>query len=134
MKRVLIMEDNALQALEWQQAFALNQFDATVTHNAEDAVVYLKKERFDIVITDLFVKGSHKGGLSVLNAARRLSESSPPVIAVTGASLGHNHKHEKNLFLEQAATLGADAIMEKPFNALELVLLVQSMLDPPARL
>ncbi len=128
MPHILIMEDNVLLSYEWKEAFELNQFTVTLTHNGVDAIALLGSESFDFVVTDLFVSGS-KGGPSVIQAVQQLGKKAPPIIAVTGVPSELSGDRNNNMFLEQARRFGASAVMEKPFSALELVSLVQSKLQ-----
>jgi DNA-binding response OmpR family regulator len=127
MKRALIMEDEMSLAFDWRDAFALNQFNVTLTHNGEDAAAFLESEGFDIVIVDLFVK-TGPGGLFVISKLARMGAKAPPVIAVTGAGQFSHRANETNLFLKQAGNLGASATMEKPFLAAELLLEAEKLI------
>ena len=125
-KRVLIMEDNRNLALEWKNTFVLNQCDVEVTHNGEDARLFLELEHFDLVITDLFVEG-RKGGLHVLSHLVGMGPDAPPSIAVTGSFAYSSRSAEQNLFLAQASRLGASVNLAKPFPAIELVSIARSL-------
>lgn len=127
MKRILIMEDNVSLAMEWRDVFALNNYDVTLTQDGDEAAEYLDAESFDLVVTDLFVKGA-RGGLHVIVKLRRMGAKAPPVIAVTGATGSAVRETETNLFLEQAKSLGASSAIQKPFGAVELVILAQSLI------
>ena len=126
LKRVLIMEDNRPLAVEWRDAFALNNCQTVLCSNGDEAIEYLETETFDVVITDLFVKDG-KGGLSVLAHLINMREKAPPAITVTGAYAHSDHHEEKNLFLAQANRLGSTATIAKPFPALELVMLALNL-------
>lgn len=131
MKRVLIMEDNVSLAMEWRDVFALNKYSVTLAHNGDEAVEYLDLETYDLVVTDLFVKGG-RGGLHVIVKLRRMGLKAPPVIAVTGATASAVRETETNIFLEQAKSLGASAAIQKPFGTAELVILGQSLIEETA--
>ena len=120
MKHVLIMEDNMQLAFDWRDAFELNGHQVTVCHNAEDATAHLEQTKFDLVVTDMFVKKG-KGGLHVIAKLTSMYEGAPPTIAVTGARSSDGDKKNKNLFLEQAMNLGVCATIEKPFPADKLI-------------
>jgi len=126
-KRVLIMEDNHDLAVEWRDAFELNQYSVALSSNGDEAAKYLASEKFDLVITDIFVKNG-KGGLFLLTQLLKMGADAPPAIAVTGAFAHSNSSEEQNLFLEQAGRLGASANISKPFLPMELLLLADSLL------
>lgn len=121
-KHVLILEDNVALAMEWKNSFELNGIKVTVTHNSKDATEYLKLETFDLVVTDLFIRGG-QDGLGILVQLIRMTGPRPPVITVTGAFLPSGADDQANLFLEQAKRLGASVTIQKPFPAGELVAL-----------
>jgi len=56
MKHILIMEDDIALALDWKNAFELNGYDVTLSSDGGEAEALLKKNEYDLVITDLFVK------------------------------------------------------------------------------
>ncbi len=124
-KRVLIMEDNHDLAVEWQQAFELNNCEVILSNNGGEAAEFLKSEKFDLVITDLFVKDG-KGGLYLLSQLIKLRDEAPPVITVTGMHVNLNYEQD-NLFLEQAKKLGSSVQISKPVPALELVMIAHSL-------
>ena len=124
-KRILIMEDNHDLAVEWQQTFELNNCDVVLTSNGSEAADYLKAEQFDLVITDLFVKGG-KGGLYVLSQLVKLGAKAPPAITITGMHAHMNYEKD-NLFLAQAKQLGSSVQISKPIPALELIMIAHSL-------
>jgi len=125
-KRVLIMEDNISLALEWKEAFELNQFDVVLCGNADEVISYLENESFDLVVTDIFIAGG-KGGLHVLAKLSSMLEDAPPAITVTGARIISDNQSETNLFLAQAKRLGSTVNIEKPFPPKELVMIGNSL-------
>lgn len=120
------MDDNTALAMEWREVFELNHIDVELSHTAEDAVKYLECEKFDLVITDLFVTGS-KGGLHVLAKLIKMGADAPPAIAVTGSFIKSRDHVDGNLFLEQARRLGSAETIQKPFPPLELVVLARKL-------
>jgi len=115
------MEDNTLLAHQWRSVFELNGHEVTLTHNGEDAVKLLKEEKFDLVVTDLFVPRA-RGGLHVVGQVLRMRRGAPPIIAVTGATRVKDEKDKTNFFLRQVEQLGVSATFEKPFPPAELLL------------
>jgi len=121
MKHVLIMEDNALLAQEWADAFELNGHKVTLTYNGDDALAHLETTKFDLVVTDLFVPNK-KGGLHIVGKVLTMRRGAPPIIAVTGARRHKDETDELSFFLRQVKSLGVSATLEKPFAAAELLL------------
>ena len=125
-KTVLIMEDNLALGLDWVSAFELNHCDVTLCDNVRDAIDFLEKDNFDLLITDLFVN-EEEGGLHLLRQLASLETKTPPIIAVTGAVIPNSSQTDKNLFLETARLLGATSSIQKPFPAGELVLMAHDL-------
>ena len=127
-KHVLIMEDNVELALEWRDAFVLNENEVTLSYSGEDAIAHLDRTKFDLVVTDMFVPGQ-KGGLNVIGKILRMRFDAPPVIAVTGKRRHKDNKEDMNFFLKQVTSLGVSATLEKPFAPAELILLAHEIWD-----
>jgi len=130
MKHILIMEDNALLAHDWGAMFELNGHKVTLTHNGTDAVTHLKKTKFDLVITDIFVP-NEKGGLHVVGEILRMRRGAPPIIAVTGIKRFKDDAETTNFFLRQVEQLGVSSTIEKPFAAADLLVKAQEFWDLP---
>lgn len=129
MIRVLIMEDNVSLAQHWKQTFELNaDYQVVICHNAKEALGFLDGEQYDLVITDLFVPGS-SGGLGVLLKIFKMGQDRPLAIAVTGEKVPSVMSDVKNVYLAQAARLGAAITLEKPFPAAELIIAAQGLLE-----
>ncbi len=129
MKRILIMEDNVSLAQLWKNTFELNvNYEVVICHSAIDALGFLDAERYDLVVTDLFVPGS-SGGLGVLLKIFKMGDDRPLAIAVTGEKVPSVMSDVKNVYLAQAARLGAAITLEKPFPAAELFLAVQQLVE-----
>ena len=127
-KHVLIMEDNVELALEWRDAFVLNENEVTLSYSGEDAIAHLDRTKFDLVVTDMFVP-EKKGGLNVIGKILRMRFDAPPVIAVTGTRRHKDNKEDMNFFLKQVTSLGVSATLEKPFAPAELILLAHEIWD-----
>lgn len=126
MKTVLIMEDNVSLALDWQDALERNGYKVQLTYSGEEAIEALNNSLYDIVITDLFTN-TEKGGLSLIGKLCAMGRKAPPVIAVTGAPDPGGGELQSSFFLQQAARLGAQQTLLKPFPAAELVLAADAL-------
>lgn len=123
------MEDNLSLAINWKQTFELNNCDVVLSHSGDEAAAHLDHESFDLVVTDI-VAPKEKGGLHVLTKLFAMGRKAPPAIAVTDsriAALGNAHN---DIFLDQAARLGASASLQKPFHPGELMLLAHDVWAP----
>lgn len=83
----------------------------TAVGDMPSALRQLRENDFDVVVTDLMLGPSH--GTVVMQAAR--AKTPPPrLVAMSGGSL------------LVAGAMGADAILEKPFNAAALLATVEA--------
>lgn len=120
MADILVMEDDSLfggllcQALQEAEHSTLLVMDATA------AIRALESNSVDVVVTDMTVHKNGRavpdGGLvlisSIKQKERETGEQGPPVIAISGA-----YKWEGMQFILQTAeAIGADAVLEKPFD------------------
>lgn len=139
MVQILLLEDEFDEAVLFQEFLREAGHEVQLCTNADDALTYLKAARYDLVITDLFVRQkkvlTHDGGLRVIGTLRLAWKRDPfatphdtPIIAVTGASYGA----DRDFFLDQARTLGANVTLHKPVMATELHAAIARLMGPEA--
>ena len=120
MKKVLVVEDDRLFliSLEW----ALDKIGcqvAAVVDNAEDALLFLRKEQPDLIITDISIKGKMNG----LDLVRKVRELHPvPVIFITAFE-------DQELF-RQASAIRHASFLVKPLTVATLRNTVQQLFSP----
>lgn len=122
MSRVLIMEDDApLRAV-------LRQILTMAGHTVFDApdgctgLALWHREQTDVVVTDLYMP--EKDGVEVLLAIKRCATQTKIVVMSGGGTKG---------LLEWRASvlsLGADCVLEKPFDRQKLLTVIQDVLAP----
>jgi DNA-binding NtrC family response regulator len=120
---VLIVEDDDAIAHALVRYLDAAGYRTARVSTASEAIHGLERLAPDVVITDIFLADGN--GYEVISAARA-SRPELPVIAVSGGRAGHD-------VLAQAAKLGADATIEKPFSYAYLVDTIDRCLDPKAR-
>jgi len=129
MSEILIMEDDADQALLLRDALVNAGHSVTVTYDGAEAWLLLQSKRFDVLLTDLYIAPARKissglGGFSLIGRIRQTSNdeersdglSEMKIIAITG---GANFLSGQNP-LQMASSFGADMCFQKPvdFSAL----------------
>lgn len=116
--KILVVDDeqDICRALE----FLLKRegYDVTAVHSGEDAVVKLKEESFDVVISDL--KMGKMDGMAVLEKTRELSPDTAVIIMTAFASIES---------AVDAMKKGAIDYIVKPFLNEEIKLTVKKILD-----
>ena len=110
---VLIVEDDQLNQLTIKR-FLGDRYDTILTDSSDKALEILKKEKVDIILMDISIKGK-KNGLELTRELKASNEFSHiPVIAITA----HAFEEDK----QNALTFGCDNFLPKPFSK-------QSLLD-----
>lgn len=129
MAQILLLEDDA--ALSWQirSMLELEGHEVSCFKSAATALCHFEQNPVDLVITDLFIQRDGKyvqdGGISLISNIRQIKQSPIPVIAISG-SFGQMHAEGAR---STATTVGASALLAKPFHPDELSDLVRDHLD-----
>ncbi len=116
-QRILVVDDEASIRDLCARVLTRSGFKVTMASTGEDAVRRLQDEPFDLVISDIRMPGI--SGMDVLVMAKTLHPSIA-VILITGFGTSE--------VVERANQSGADRILTKPFNALELLAMVRKIL------
>ncbi len=116
-RRVLVVDDEAPIRDLCARVLTRSGFAVTMASTGEDAVRQLQDGPFDLVISDIRMPGI--SGMDVLTTAKTLYPSIA-VILITGFGT--------NEVADRANQSGADRILLKPFDALELLAMVRKIL------
>lgn len=115
--KVLVAEDDA-SLREGISDVLAELAEVRSASSVDAALAMLQKERFELVLTDLRLKGMGKGGRTILEAARRRLQ---PVAIVSAAT-----PEDLQMALHP---LEADAILAKPFQLEDMMALVERFLS-----
>jgi len=113
-RRILIVDDDPEIRKSLTHVLTRQGFTVAAAENAETALAAAAAETPDIVLTDLYMRGSD--GLELISALREGARSLP-IVAMSGAA-GSD-------IMIAARKLGADAAIRKPFNRTELLDLIE---------
>jgi len=116
-KRILVVDDEASIRDLCARVLQRGGFEVAVASSGEEAVSRLHTEAFDAVVSDIRMPGL--SGLEVLDAAKHLHPGIR-VVLITGFGTAQT--------LERARQSGADRILTKPFNPVELLGTVREIL------
>lgn len=116
-KRILVVDDEASIRDLCARVLERAGFVVAAASSGEEAVSILNEEPFDLVISDIRMPGL--SGLEVLEAAKHLHPGIR-VVLITGFGTAQT--------LERARQSGADRILTKPFNPMELLGAVREIL------
>jgi DNA-binding response OmpR family regulator len=92
----------------------------TCAANGQEASRALSQQDFDVILTDVIMP--EKDGMQVIVEARR-TRPTMRIVAMSGG--GHVGREQ---YLKMAKSLGAHAVLEKPFNGDELVAAITAVM------
>jgi CheY-like chemotaxis protein len=117
-KSVLVVEDEVLIGETVCAALADDGFDVHVSHDASDALRYLKSgKRVDVLFTDIDLPGDMDGG-SLAREARELRPGLPVVYA-SGKANGVRH----------TAKVPGSIFLQKPYDPFHASMLLAQVSD-----
>ena len=117
---ILLIEDERLVVETLKGNFQDNGYHITTAHNGEEGLRKFQNESFDLVITDLKLRG-----MDGLQVSRKIKKINPhiPVIVLSG--------YPKLLTSDEASRFGVHGFMLKPFTWAEMLKKVTDCLDAP---
>ena len=117
--KILVVEDNELNALVFSSFLESWEINVTIVANGEEAISKLKHEPFDMVLMDI-----HMPILNGIEATRQIRgfNTKVPIIVLTASSLETD--------LMQALSAGADDLLQKPVSSSQLYSIVIKYLGP----
>jgi PAS domain S-box-containing protein len=118
MTRILVVEDNCLQAEALRGTLTTAGFEATVAPDAEQALEQLRAADFDLVISDVLMPGP--SGFELCRRLKEGPEREVPVILLTALT--------EPLDIIQGLECGADGFLTKPYQAEQLLSRVSGLL------
>jgi CheY-like chemotaxis protein len=113
MKSVLVVDDDADMRLTLRLALQLAGYRVDEAANGREALERQREAPADIIITDLFMPESD--GFEAIDGLRKQFPQTRIVAISGGAQL------TKRDYLPDAALVGADATLQKPFDIDELL-------------
>jgi DNA-binding NtrC family response regulator len=122
--KILIVEDERNLARTLAQALRLgseNKFAVEVCESSEDAVLLLHANHYDVLISDLRLPGAD--GLSLITHAK---SKYPEMHTILMTGYGSDE-------VETKADALTEGYLTKPFDMLDLLLMVQKVVDPRQR-
>ena len=131
MLRILVVDDDPLVSQTVQLWLRQQGFDVIAADGAASGLAALARERFDLMIIDIFMPHMHG-----FESVRLFHRSAPnvPLIAISGYAFAESHSPAPD-FLRMALALGATRCLRKPFKPRMLLAVIDECLaDTRARL
>jgi CheY-like chemotaxis protein len=107
LKKVLVVEDNLETQLLIKVALR-NEYEIQIVNGAEEAILMLSKNQFELVLLDLNLNGQGNGKGILKNIREIMHNTELPVIITTAYDLS---PEDKKYFEENA-----DGFVQKPFD------------------
>lgn len=120
-QNILVAEDDEQVRSVIRMALESNGYDVCEAANGEEAVRACQTAPFDLVIADILMP--EMDGLETIMFLRKEMKD-VKIIAISGS--------ENQLFLNNAAGLGATSILPKPFSPAQLLTAVREALSGPS--
>ncbi len=119
---VLVIDDEESHASLVSRVFRKNGHDVAVAQSAEEGIAKFQNQSFDLVITDILMKGI--GGIKGID---RIREAHPDILIIAMSAAYSNMSAEAAL--TSAHEIGADALLPKPFPLSDLMATVSRLLE-----
>lgn len=116
--KILIVDDDKEMCTLLEEVLSGEGFSLTTINISREAVKLLKKEDFDVVITDLMMEGLK--GLELLQESKRIAPLTPVIIITAFGTVESAIK---------AMKMGAYDYITKPFQLDELILTVKKAME-----
>jgi CheY-like chemotaxis protein len=107
LKKVLVVEDNLETQLLIKVALR-NEYEIQIVNGAEEAILMLSKNQFELLLLDLNLNGQGNGKGILKNIREIMHNTELPVIITTAYDLS---PEDKKYFEENA-----DGFVQKPFD------------------
>ena len=117
--KILVIDDDMLLLRTITRILAGDGHEVITASEGERGMWLYRKQKPELVITDIYMPNQE--GLETILTLRR-DDNPVKIIAMSGTDAD---------FLETARLIGADAIIEKPFRAQDLLNQVRSLVAAP---
>ncbi len=123
MPRILLVDDDDAVRSTLRRALTRLGYEVREASNGKEAMKLCAQETPDLVMTDIIMP--EQEGLETIRAIRRLHPGLK-VVAMSGGG-----RIVATDYLKTAATLGADAVLAKPFSTEEMASALALLLEAP---
>ena len=117
MANILLIDDDELILKSLSRFLEIHGHHVTTAQDGTGIGRLLDRESFDLIITDILMPDTD--GIHIILNIRHDKNMSVPILAISGGG-----RKDADLYLESAESLGASAILKKPFTNEELLNMV----------
>ena len=130
MNKILVIDDEEDIRIVMQQVLELEGYDVSVAADGQEGIGMLENERTDLVITDVIMPGMD--GVATLEKIREKWPDMPVIVISGGGNVAPMDYQPAaiatNAYLASASNAGASLSMTKPFERVDLLNAVKSLL------
>jgi DNA-binding response OmpR family regulator len=131
MKSVLIIDDEAEVGHALRRVLERAQFSVETAEGGAEGLALLERKVPDLVITDIIMPKMH--GIDLIRTIKARS-STTRIIAISGGGNFGPLQYQPDAittsaYLAAASEAGADAVLTKPFDKDELLMVVERLLN-----
>ncbi len=125
-RRILIVDDEKVFSSYLEQILSRKGFESAVAHNGEEALALCEQSNYDLILSD--IKMPKMNGLEFLKNIREHSQKpGNERLAEMGFIIMTAHGSVETAV--EAMKLGANDYITKPFNAQEVLLVIEKVFD-----
>jgi DNA-binding response OmpR family regulator len=117
--KILICEDNPMAMRTLSVVLEREGFEADVAEDGNEGMELLQKNDYDLLVIDIHLP--YRSGLELIKFVRSDQGKDTPVIILSAFS--------DNQMQRQAGELGISSYIVKPFNPVDLVTRIKSILN-----
>jgi DNA-binding response OmpR family regulator len=117
--KILICEDNPMAMKTLSVVLEREGYDADVADDGNVGIEMLQKNDYDLLVVDIHLP--YRSGLELIKFVRSDQGKDTPVVILTAFS--------DNQMQRQAGELGISDYIVKPFNPVDLVVKIKSILN-----
>ncbi len=121
--KILLVDDDEFVCGMLDSVLLREGYQTSIARNGDEAVKKIKNEKFDLMITDILMP--QKEGIEVIQEVRGANPQLKIIAISSGGRAGYTS------FLRIAETFGADASLEKPFTAAQLLSKIEEIKKQP---
>jgi len=122
MAKILIIEDNGPLRTLLKEALSPEGHEIIEAADGSEGIKLIEREPFDLVITDIVMP--RRWGIEAIVKLRH-ARPNARVLAISGAAKGRSTE-----LLKAAWSVGANAVLAKPFTLADLRKTIASLLSP----
>ncbi len=115
-ERILLIEDDVNQQILYEQELVQEKYQVVLASSAQEALDYLKKQTFDLIILDICMPG--KDGIEALSEIMELNNKIPVIINTAYGT-----------YKENFLTWSAEAYVVKSSDLTELKTTIRNVID-----